>query len=225
MKPISVAIDGPVSAGKSIIGSKVAARLSYLFIDTGLMYRAVAWKIQTNFASKKKWSEMAALSKFEWRNNPSSPTILLDGVDVSEKLFSPDISLLSSQIATNSEIRKSLVKCQHDIAKEGGVVMVGRDIGTVVLPDAPVKVFLTASVDARASRRYQDLKERGINISLDQVKEEMIERDRIDSTRVDSPLKPAEDAVLIDSTTLSIEAVVEKILAYVQTAGLKVHGG
>lgn len=222
MNRISIAIDGPVSSGKSAVGSKVAEKLGFLFVDTGLMYRALAWKIQTNFAPKKKWKEMAALSKFEWSGNPASPTILLDGVDVSDKLFSPEISLLSSQIATNHEVRKVLVECQRAIAKDGGVVMVGRDIGTVVLPTAECKIFLTASIEVRAKRRYDDLHSRGVQISIEQVKEEMIERDRLDTTRADSPLKPAGDAVHLDSTALSIDNVIDKIVNLVKRP---VHGG
>ncbi len=217
LSKIQVAIDGPVSSGKSTVGSKVASQLNYLFIDTGLMYRAIAWKIQAQFASEKEWGNVALGSKFEWRGDKASPNIFLDGADVTGKLYYPEISLLSSRVATNPNVRKALVAMQKAVAKDGGVAMVGRDIATVVLPEAAVKVFLTASVDTRAKRRHEELEAKGIKTSFDQVKSEMIRRDEQDSTRKDSPLRPAPDSVSIDATNLDVEQVVSQIVSLVKS--------
>jgi len=208
MQKVKVAIDGPVSSGKSSVGSEVADRLGFLFIDTGLMYRAVAWKIQKVFGSPKDWGKIAEQIKFDWKGTPSKPKMFADNQDVGEALFYPEISLLSSRIATESQVRKALVEKQREMAKPGGVVMVGRDIATVVLPDAEVKIFLTASTEVRAMRRFSELTEKGSDLTFDQVKNELEERDKIDTTRVDSPLRPAEDSVIVDSTHLSFEEVV-----------------
>lgn len=217
MKHSLVAIDGPVSSGKTTVGRQLALELGYLFIDTGLMYRAVALKVQQTLASKSEWGKAAEESRFEWKGNPASPELFLDASNVTQRLFYPEVSLLSSRISADSKVRKALVAAQKEMAKSGGVVMVGRDIGTVVLPHANLKIFLTASVDSRAQRRYEELKSKGISISLEQVKNELIQRDQLDSSRKDSPLVPANDAIMIDSTGLSPVEVARKILGYLKS--------
>lgn len=219
MKKLQVAMDGPVSSGKSTVGSQAASQLGYLFIDTGLMYRAVAWKIQQQFGAKKQWGEIASRANMEWRGESSSPSLFVDGKEVGAPLYYPEISLLSSRIATDSEVRRALVSVQKEMAVGGGVVMVGRDIGTVVLPDAPIKIFLTGSIDVRATRRYAELKARGVDVTREEVKKELIERDRVDTSREDSPLRPADDSVLIDSTNFTQAEVVDRIVSAVRAKG------
>lgn len=216
MKRFLVAIDGPAGAGKSTVAYQVAEKLGITFVDTGVMYRAVAWMIlQEKLEENKEQQaiELAQNSHFSIR--PQG--LIVNGKLLTEELRSPEISALASQIATMPGVRQALVQKQHEIARDESVVMVGRDIGSHVLPHADVKIFLTASIEERAKRRYQDLKKKGIEVDFESLKKEIEARDQNDQTRKFSPLVQAEDAILVDTTSLTIEEVVEKILAICRT--------
>jgi cytidylate kinase len=214
-KKIRVAIDGPVSSGKTSVGSLAAKALGYLFIDTGLMYRALAYKILQNKIPEKNWVETAKTTTFNWNGKHYKPDLILDGENVMEKLSLPQVASFTSKVAVHSEIRKTLVEKQREMAQEG-VVMVGRDIGTVVLPFAELKIFLTASVEARVDRRFQEYLLQGITMDKERLKKEILERDERDMTRKDSPLVPAKDAILLDTTSLSLEEVVDKVVSLIK---------
>lgn len=220
----SVAIDGHVASGKSSTGHELAKRLRYLYLDTGAMYRAVAYLALHNGVGIDQESALAAMLAGHHvdvgmdEDRPLGYVVRIDGNDVTEKLFDPDVTSAVSAVASLPAIRKALVERQREIARAGPVVMAGRDIGTVVLPDARYKFFLTASLDERARRRQLELEERGVRVGLDEVRAQIEERDHLDETRATSPLRRAPDAVLIDSTGISAEAVVELMLAAIRNA-------
>lgn len=216
VKKIRVAIDGPVSSGKSTVGSKVAARVDYLFLDTGMMYRALAYKIRRDGVPEEEWGDAAGRTTFEWRNDRSRPDLFIDGEPVSDKLSSSEVASFTSRVAARPEVRKVLVAVQREEASGGGVVMVGRDIGTVVMPDAELKIFLNASVDVRVARRFDELRAIGEGVDMDTLRKEILERDERDSTRRDSPLRLAEGGVEVNTTNLTIEAVVERIAVLIR---------
>lgn len=209
MNYVKIAIDGPAASGKSTIAKLVSKELGYEYIDTGSMYRAITLKALTLGIDIEKESNFGfveeTLLRFENGN------IVMDGVDVSSKIRKHKVSNNVSLVSSYLSVRKSCVKIQKDIAETSNVVMDGRDIGTVVLPDADFKFFLTASIEKRAERRYKDNIERGLNSSIEILKEKIAQRDHFDSTREHSPLKPAEDAFIIDTSDLTIEQVVALI--------------
>ena len=215
MKPQLIAIDGPVAVGKSSVGSLLAKRLGYVFFDTGMIYRAFTWKALKSGippGDKERLCELATATEFDFV--PSKEGVLsvfIDGEDVSSKLLSPQIEGLVALIAKVADVRQAMVSQQRKLAQRGKVVMAGRDIGTVVLPWAELKIFLTASTEERARRRHRELLRRGENSSLETVLAELKKRDEMDINRTISPLKPAEDAVIINTETLSLEQVVDKI--------------
>jgi len=215
LKPQLIAIDGPVAVGKSSVGSLLAKRLGYVFFDTGMIYRAFTWKVLKSGISpedKEKLCELATATEFDFV--PSKEGVLsvfIDGEDVSSKLLRPVIEGLVALIAKVAEVRQAMVSEQRKLAQRGKVVMAGRDIGTVVLPWAELKIFLTASTEERASRRHKELLRRGENSSLETVLADLRKRDEIDINRTISPLKPAEDAIRINTENLSLEQVVDKI--------------
>lgn len=213
--PINIAIDGPAGAGKSTIAKRVAAELKFIYIDTGAMYRAVALKaIRQNIDTKnqEKLSEIARNIDITLSHVDNTQRIFLDGEDVSDLIRTPEVSVGASNVAVFPEVRLKLVDLQRIIAKDKDIVMDGRDIGSYVLPNANLKIFLTASVDERAKRRYNELTKKGQNVSLEEVKKDMIFRDNNDSSRAFAPLVKVEDAIEVDTTALSIDEVVEKIL-------------
>ena len=216
-KKISVAIDGPAGAGKSSVARKVAKEKGYIYIDTGAMYRTVAvWAIENGIntnAEKDRERLIDALSdiKISIKYENDVQRMYLNGKDVTERIRQNDASMGASAVATIPEVRKQLVKMQQDMAKNGGVIMDGRDIGTTVLPDAELKIFLTASVEERAMRRYKEYLEKGIECNYDDLLLDVIKRDENDMNRKASPLKQAEDAVLLDTTSLSYEETVDTI--------------
>lgn len=220
----SVAIDGRVASGKSTTGHELAKRLRYLYLDTGAMYRAVAYLALRNGVAVDQETALAGMlagHRVDVAMDESSPlgyVVRIDGDDVTERLFDPDVTSAVSAVASLPAIRAALVERQREIAREGPVVMAGRDIGTVVLPDARYKFFLTASLDERARRRQAELAERGVHAGLEEVRAQIEERDRLDETRASSPLRRAPDAVLIDSTGISAEQVVERMLATIRSA-------
>jgi len=215
-RPIIVAIDGPAGAGKSTVAKTVARTLGYQLVDTGAIYRAVALLARNaNIAADND----AALEKivsglqitFHWEGEINRVTV--HDRDVSEAIRTPEISMLASTLSARPVVRHGLLDLQRRLAGQGGAVLEGRDIGTVVCPQAEVKVFLDASVEERARRRYQELKDKGQEADLAKVTAEVIARDQQDTQRALAPLRPANDAVILDSTRLSVEQVVEAILA------------
>jgi len=215
-KPVSIAIDGPVASGKTVVGRLVAQRLGWRSLDTGVMYRAVTWAaiargIDLNDA--KSLEDISNGVEVRLVADRTGDRLLLDDDDITAHLRRPDVERGVSLVASVSGVRSAMVRQQRSIAAEGPIVMVGRDIGTVVLRDAGLKVFLKASVNVRAQRRLRELQERGQRSDYDQVVDDLVRRDKIDTERADSPLRPAEQAVTIDTDDLAIEEVVDRIMA------------
>ena len=221
-KGLVIAIDGFSSTGKSSISKVVADTLGLIHIDTGAMYRAITLFGLRNFKDKKQEIDLPKLLQnlneisLEFRENSGKLEIYLNGENVSKEIRTTEVSDNVSFIAKQPEVRERLVVLQRDIAEKQGVIMDGRDIGTVVLPNADYKFFLTASADERARRRFLELQSLGIETTIEEVKQNLIERDRIDSEREISPLKQAEDAILIDNTNLNKEETIELILSYIK---------
>ena len=210
-KPI-IAIDGPAGSGKSTIARLVAERLGYVYIDTGAMYRAVACKVIEKQIPMSDPEAIAAMARALDIRFDAQHHIFADADDVTEAVRSAQATRLSSPVSTIAGVRKRLVELQRKMAEEGGVVMEGRDIGTVVFPDAEVKVFLTASAGERAKRRFLELQGKGVPADLDQIAAGIRERDLRDSSRKHAPLTQAPDAVLIDTDGMSIEQAVEAVI-------------
>ncbi|UOQ42692.1 (d)CMP kinase [Halobacillus salinarum] len=218
-KNLTIAIDGPAAAGKSTVAKKVARRLSYTYIDTGAMYRALTWKaIQAGISlnDEKELSGLLSKTKIDLVQTKEGQSIMLDGKDVSLEVRTQEVTNQVSFTAKHKTVREAMVERQRQLVKTRGVVMDGRDIGTHVLPDADVKIFMVASVEERAERRHIENQEKGFASDLEQLKEEIRQRDAIDSTREYSPLVKAEDAIEVDTTSLSIDEVVERILTIVE---------
>ena len=221
-KGLVIAIDGFSSTGKSSISKVVADTLGLIHIDTGAMYRAITLFGLRNFKNEKQEIDLPKLLQnlneisLEFRENSGKLEIYLNGENVSKEIRTTEVSDNVSFIAKQPEVRERLVVLQRNIAEKQGVIMDGRDIGTVVLPDADYKFFLTASADERARRRFLELQSLGIETTIEEVKQNLIERDRIDSEREISPLKQAEDAILIDNTNLNKEETIDLILSYIK---------
>ena len=221
-KGLVIAIDGFSSTGKSSISKVVADTLGLIHIDTGAMYRAITLFGLRNFKNEKQEIDLSKLLQnlneisLEFRENSGKLEIYLNGENVSKEIRATEVSDNVSFIAKQPEVRERLVVLQRDIAEKQGVIMDGRDIGTVVLPNADYKFFLTASADERARRRFLELQSLGIETTIEEVKRNLIERDRIDSEREISPLKQAEDAILIDNTNLNKEETIDLILSYIK---------
>ncbi len=214
MKKLAVAIDGPAGAGKSTAARLVAKRLGYTYIDTGAMYRAVAWRaLRQNGGDIDREKVLCALRgiEIELAHAADKTLVRVNGEDVSEAIRTPEVSKHVSFAAQMGEVRAKLVELQRRMAAAGGVVMDGRDIGTKVLPDAEVKIFLTASIAQRARRRYQELTEKGYFVELKVLEDEIAARDKADMERELSPLVQAADAILLDTTELSVAQVVDAI--------------
>lgn len=209
---INIAIDGPSAAGKSTIAKKLAKRLGYVHLDTGAMYRCTGYKaLNSGIALEDEQAVCAMLKETEITLTPQG-TVYLDGKDVSTDIRRDEISLAASRVSALPQVRKDLVDRQRKMAEQKGFIMDGRDIGSVVLPDAQVKVFMTASAEARAKRRYDQNIAQGIpSESLAEITEEIRQRDERDTTRSASPLVQAKDAVLIDTSDMSIDEVCEAI--------------
>jgi CMP/dCMP kinase len=217
-RKISIAIDGPAAAGKSTVAKIIAQKLSYIYIDTGAMYRALTWKAlqnQVDIESEEQLNELLVKTTIKLIKDGKQQKVYVDGNDVSNDVRMPDVTNNVSIVSKHKLVRNEMVKRQQGLAREGGVVMDGRDIGTHVLPDAEVKIFLLASVEERANRRYQENQRKGIPTDYDQLKLEISRRDKLDSEREVAPLKKAEDAVEIDTTSLSIEQVADRIMTIV----------
>ena len=212
---IVIAIDGPSGSGKSTVARAVAERLGYLYVDSGAMYRAVALRAREEGIPPDDVGRLAALAgrmQIDLKRESSGVRILVDGRDVTDAIRTPEISHLASLIAVLPPVRERLVGQQQRIGAAGGVVMEGRDIGSVVFPNAELKIFLDATPDERARRRHEQHLEQGIESSLEQTRKEVEERDRRDSTRKVSPLVQAPDAVYLDTTALTANDVVDVIV-------------
>lgn len=212
----SVAIDGPAGAGKSTIAKKVAKQLGFIYVDTGAMYRAMALHMLRNGIPAEDAAAISTACEsaditIEHRNGEQ--VVLLNGENVNGLIRTEEVGNMASASSINADVRKKLVSLQQKLAKKADVIMDGRDIGTVVLPDADVKVYLTASSKVRAKRRYDELVQKGESCDLDTIEQDIIERDNRDMHREISPLRQAEDAILVDSSDMTIDEVVDKIIS------------
>lgn len=217
-KRISIAIDGPAAAGKSTVAKVVAKKLSYVYIDTGAMYRTITYAAleqKVDIENEEQLMEVVKNVKIEFQQGENTQLVFLNGQDVSEVIRTPEVTNRVSIVSKHRLVREEMVRRQQELAEKGGVVMDGRDIGTHVLPDAEVKIFMLASVEERAERRHLENMNKGFDSNLEQLKEEIAQRDKLDSEREVSPLKKADDALELDTTSLSIEEVVQKIMGIV----------
>ncbi len=216
-----IAIDGPAGAGKSTVAKELARRLSYLYIDTGAMYRAVAWRALREGIALTETDRLSALaenSRIELTGTVDAMQIIIDGRNITGEIRTPEVSQAASMVSTIPAVRRALVARQQQMGQVGNVVMEGRDIGTVVFPQADAKFYLDASPEARAQRRYAEDQAKGVAVkSLEAMQQEIESRDHRDKTREDSPLTLADDAIHIDSSEADAQAVVEKILRIVQS--------
>lgn len=220
---INIAIDGPAGAGKSTIARMVAGRLSYVYVDTGAMYRAATWYCQSLGVEPEEVEQVLQIVKdlvIDLIPIENGQQVVVNGQEVTEQIRSLAVNAKVSRYAQIEGLRSRLVSLQRQMALRKGVVMDGRDIGTTVLPDAEVKVYMTATVEERAKRRYKEMKEQSA-ISLEQLAADIAERDRLDQEREISPLRQADDARLLDTTHMSIEEVVETIVSYCKIYGME----
>ncbi len=212
---MNIAIDGPAGAGKSTVAKLVAEKLSYLYIDTGAMYRALtfaALRANLDLEEGSQLKELLDGLTIQLQHEESGVRVLLNNEDVTDEIRTKDVTSNVSLVSSHEGVRIEMVDRQRKLAETGHAVLDGRDIGTYVLPDAKVKIFLTASVEERARRRYEEHQKKGISSDFDQIKKEIAHRDKLDSTRAFAPLKKADDAAEIDSTTLTIPEVAELII-------------
>lgn len=221
MKPITVAIDGPAGAGKSSVAKLIANRLHYLYIDTGAMYRAFTWAVLTQGVDIHDAQAVQHLvDTCDIRLEPEADMcrVYVNNQEVTTEIRKSDVASHVSAVAALAVVREKLVQLQRKMASEGNVILDGRDIGTVVLPQATVKVFLTASVDSRANRRFLEMKEKGGTETLADIKANIAARDDMDSHRAVAPLKQAADAVLVDNSDLSLEETADVIIGLIRSA-------
>lgn len=219
---MQIAIDGPAGAGKSSISKAVAGEMGYLYIDTGAMYRAVglaALEGGVDFADGEALTALAREADIKLTIEPDGQHIFMNGQDVTGKIRTPSVSMAASAVSAIGGVRKALVDIQRQIAGNNDVIMDGRDIGTVVLPKAEVKIYLTASVEARAERRAAEMREKGEDVDFDEVKRDIEKRDHSDTHRKESPLRRADDAVLLDTSELNFEESVDAVKGIIGRAG------
>ncbi len=214
MKKLVLAIDGPAGAGKSTIARLVAKKLGYVYIDTGAMYRAAAWKVLQSGQPATDENIVAIVKDIDVELKPRGDAlqVTVDGTDVTDGIRTPEVTALVSQVARLGPVREKMVVLQRKMAANGAVVMDGRDIASHVLPNADVKVFLTASIEERAARRWREMKEKGYDVSMEELKEEIAARDKMDTEREISPLVRVPEAVLLDTTGRTIDQVVASVL-------------
>ncbi len=214
-----IAIDGPSGAGKSTAARRLAERLGYIYIDTGAMYRAIGWKAKREGidpADEAKLADLCGRTEVAIKKDNSDPRFSVDGIDVTGDIRTPEMGMMASAVSKSPAVRARLLTLQRELGRGGGVVMDGRDIGTVVFPDADVKFYLEASAGERGRRRYLELKAKGMDVDRAQITKEIEERDRQDSGRALAPLKKADDALLIDSSSMSIEDVLDRMLSEIK---------
>ncbi len=215
MKKISIAIDGPAGAGKGTIAKLLAKKLGFIYVDTGAMYRAVGLyytRLGIDFTDEEKIKELLDNIKINMTYDTGNLRVYLNNEEVTLDIRTEEASRGASKVSVFPCVREKMVKLQQEMALKSHVVMEGRDIGTVVLPDATLKIFLTASTDVRAKRRFKEQKEKGLDVNLEDIKKDIEERDERDSNRETSPLKRASDAILVDSSDMTIDEVVNHIL-------------
>jgi cytidylate kinase len=219
----TIAIDGPAASGKSTLGKMLAEGLGYLFFDTGVMYRAVTWAalsrglpVEDEAAVSRLAEEVEIDIQPASEDDGRSSDVLLDGEDITWEIRSPEVDRNVSLVSAYPGVRQALTAQQRRIGQRGGVVMVGRDIGTVVLPEADLKVYLDASAEERARRRFEELRGRGEPASYAEILQDVRRRDALDSSRAHAPLKPAADAVILNSDGLSIQEVLDRLLGLVR---------
>ena len=216
----AIALDGPAGAGKSSIAKRAANILNFIYVDTGALYRAIGLAAIRNSVEPAPSDQVdALLDKITVElafNENMEQIVLLDGEDVSGLIRTPEASMMASRISAIPNVRTYLLDLQRDMAKKNNVIMDGRDIGTVVLPNADVKIFLTASPEVRAGRRYKELIEKGMDVNFEKILADVIERDYNDSHRETAPLKPADGCVIVDTTDLDFEQSVEEILKVIK---------
>ncbi len=219
----SIAIDGPAGAGKSTIAKKIAKQKGFIYVDTGAMYRAMGLYYMNKGVSPDETDKIEGMIddidvSISYENGEQ--VVRLNGENVNSRIRTPEVGSMASGVSTNGAVRRKMVSLQQQLAKTGSVVMDGRDIGTVVLPDAMVKIFLTASVDIRTQRRFDELKAKGMECDFEKLRKEIEERDYRDTHRDNSPLKKADDAVEVDTSELNVDEVVKKILDIAESKGL-----
>ena len=215
-KKISIAIDGPAAAGKSTIAKIVAKTLNYIYVDTGAMYRALTYKAlnqKVSLIDEQALYDLLMETEIELKPSENGQVVFVDNENVTAEIRNNEVTGSVSEVAKHRLIREEMVRRQQLFAKNGGVVMDGRDIGTHVLPNAEIKIFMIASVEERAERRHQENLQKGFPSDIEQLKEEIALRDKQDSEREVAPLKKAEDAIEIDTTSLSINQVADKIMS------------
>ncbi|PHQ80656.1 MAG: cytidylate kinase [Coxiella sp. (in: Bacteria)] len=211
-----ITIDGPSGTGKGTLSSQLAEALGFATLDSGSLYRALAWTVirdKIDITKQDALQRCINAAKIELVND----RLMCDGDDITGQIRNPTISMMASKISANTLVRKRLLQLQRDQAKLPGLVTDGRDMGTVVFPEAMIKIYLTASPEACAKRRYKQLKAKGNDVNLREIEEEMITRDRQDSERAESPLKPADDAITIDTSDMGIQETFDKVLALIRS--------
>ncbi len=219
--PTAIAIDGPAGAGKSTIARYAAKELGFIYVDTGALYRAIGLAAQRRgYAADDRSAIIPMLSQIKVElafNDAHEQIVLLDGEDVSGLIRTPEISMMASAVSAIPEVRAFLLELQRDMARRNNVIMDGRDIGTVVLPDAQIKIFLSASPECRARRRYDELIEKGMDVTYEDILKDVVARDYADSHREIAPLKPADDAVMVDTSGEDLETSVNKLVTIMRS--------
>ncbi|HEX9021486.1 MAG TPA: (d)CMP kinase [Nitrospirota bacterium] len=214
-----IAIDGPSGAGKSTAARLLAERLRYIYIDTGAMYRAIGWKTKREGidpADEAGLTDLCSRTEVTIKKDNSNPRFFVDGTDVTGEIRTPEMGMMASAVSKSPAVRARLLTLQRELGRDGGVVLEGRDIGTVVFPDADVKFYLDASEEERGKRRYLELKAKGMNVDLSRITKEIQDRDRQDSGREIAPLKKAEDAVVVDSSAMGVDDVVGRMVSEIE---------
>ena len=220
-----IAIDGPGGAGKSTIAKAVAKKLDILYVDTGALYRTVGLFVKQNGVDPKDSEGVGALLpklSIEVKYENGAQVVYLNGVNHGDAIRTPEMSMYASAVSAIPSVREFLLEAQKEIARHNSVIMDGRDIGTVILPDADVKIFLTASPECRAQRRYKELCEKGQNVRYEDVLAEMIERDNNDRSRDVAPAVPAEDAVMMDNSDMSVDENVDAVIDLIRSKGIEI---
>ena len=220
-KGLVIAIDGPSGAGKSTIARLLASRLGYIYIDSGAMFRAVGWKAKREGidpADEGKLADLCRRTEVTIKLDDRDPRFYVDGTDVSEEIRTPEMGMMASAVSKSRPVRERLLVLQRELGKNGGVVMDGRDIGTVVFPGSEVKFYLDAAVEERGKRRYLELRAKGMDVDREQITREIRDRDCQDSMRSLAPLRRADDALLIDSTSLTVDEILERMLSHIAKA-------